>query len=178
MRSAPSSMTRIAPLSPLCRKTSASSGRPSRQTGTLSDEIHRRSRLDGDRTCAKCRGPSRCPQYIPADHRVLSSCRSGCPTSTTAFFRADRHRPPFCIRPIRATASGAKVAKVRLGLCCSFGIALSTNRKNRVLRVSASTDTCDVGTGDPEGSPFASWGPFRKDRVLRLQDLKALTPPY
>ena len=50
--SAPSSMTRIATLSPLCRKTNASSGRPSRQRGTLSDEIHRRSGL-GNATAAR-----------------------------------------------------------------------------------------------------------------------------
>jgi len=43
MHSAPSSMTRIAPLSPLCRKSSASSDRPSRQSGDALDEIHRRS---------------------------------------------------------------------------------------------------------------------------------------
>jgi hypothetical protein len=37
----------------------------------------------------------------------------------------------------------------------SWGIACSTNRKNRVLRVPATTDSCDISEGDPEGSPFA-----------------------
>jgi hypothetical protein len=50
----------------------------------------------------------------------------------------------------------------------SIGMARSINRKNRVLRAPATTDSCDIGAGDPEGSPFAFWGPFRRDRVLRL----------
>jgi hypothetical protein len=29
------------------------------------------------------------------------------------------------------------------------------NRKNRVLRAAATTDSCDTSEGDPEGSPFA-----------------------
>jgi hypothetical protein len=28
------------------------------------------------------------------------------------------------------------------------------NRKNRVLRAAATTDSCDRSEGDPEGSPF------------------------
>jgi hypothetical protein len=52
-----------------------------------------------------------------------------------------------------------------------MGMARSTNRKNRVLRAPATTDSCDIGAGDPEGSPFAFWCPFRRDRVLRLPDL-------
>jgi hypothetical protein len=50
----------------------------------------------------------------------------------------------------------------------SIGMTRSINRKNRVLRAHATTDSCDIGAGDPEGSPFAFWGPFRRDRVLRL----------
>jgi len=30
---------------------------------------------------------------------------------------------------------------------------------------------CDIGAGDPDGSPFAFWMPSRKDRVLRLRVL-------
>ena len=55
-----------------------------------------------------------------------------------------------------------------------MGMARSTNRKNRVLRAPATTDSCEIGAGDPEGSPFAFWEPFRKDRVLRLRDLNLL----
>lgn len=43
----------------------------------------------------------------------------------------------------------------------SFGIALSTNRKNRVLRPPATNDT---GDSEFSGSPDS----FRKDRVLRV----------
>jgi hypothetical protein len=50
-------------------------------------------------------------------------------------------------------------------------MARSTNRKNRVLRAPATTDSCDIGAGEPEGSPFAFCAPFRGDRVLRLRDL-------
>ncbi len=50
-------------------------------------------------------------------------------------------------------------------------MALSTNRKNRVLRAPATNDSCDISEGDPEGSPFAFWFPFRRDRVLRIPDL-------
>jgi hypothetical protein len=46
--------------------------------------------------------------------------------------------------------------------------AVLINRKNRVLRAPATTDTCNLSAGDPEGSPFAFWDPFRRDRVLRL----------
>jgi hypothetical protein len=50
------------------------------------------------------------------------------------------------------------------GYAASFGIALSTNRKNRALRAPA--------TNDPSDSDFSeSPVPFRKDRVLRLRDL-------
>lgn len=45
----------------------------------------------------------------------------------------------------------------------SLGISLSINRKNRVLRAPATTDSCDIGAGDPEGSPFAFWEPFRRE---------------
>jgi hypothetical protein len=34
----------------------------------------------------------------------------------------------------------------------SRGMARSTNRKNRVLRASATTDSCDISAGEPEGS--------------------------
>ena len=51
---------------------------------------------------------------------------------------------------------------------------LSTNRKNRVLRAPATTDSCDIGEGDREGAPFAFWAPLRRDRALRLQDLNLL----
>jgi hypothetical protein len=36
----------------------------------------------------------------------------------------------------------------------SWGIACSTNRKNRVLRLPATTDSCDTSEGDPEGRFF------------------------
>ena len=32
----------------------------------------------------------------------------------------------------------------------------------------ATTDSCDIGVGDPEASPFAFWAPFRRHRALRL----------
>jgi hypothetical protein len=35
------------------------------------------------------------------------------------------------------------------------GTTPSINRKNRVLRAPATTDSCDIGADDPEGSPFA-----------------------
>jgi hypothetical protein len=54
------------------------------------------------------------------------------------------------------------------------GMALSTNRKNRVLRAPATNDSCETSEGDPGGSPFAFWSPFRRDRVLRVQDLNLL----
>jgi hypothetical protein len=47
------------------------------------------------------------------------------------------------------------------GYAASFGIALSTNRKNRVLRPPATNDT---GDSEFPGSPV----PFRRDRVLRV----------
>jgi hypothetical protein len=53
----------------------------------------------------------------------------------------------------------------------SRGIVRSTNRKNRVLRAPATNDSCETSGADPEGSPFAFWPPFRRDRVLRVPDL-------
>jgi hypothetical protein len=40
-----------------------------------------------------------------------------------------------------------------------------------VLLAPATTDSCDIGAGDLEGSPFAFREPFRRGRVLRLPDL-------
>jgi hypothetical protein len=37
----------------------------------------------------------------------------------------------------------------------AWEMARSTNRKNRVLRAAATTDSCDTSEDDPEGSPFA-----------------------
>jgi len=41
----------------------------------------------------------------------------------------------------------------------------------------ATTDTCDVGEATRKVA-FRVLGPFRKDRVSSVQDLKAATPPY
>jgi len=35
----------------------------------------------------------------------------------------------------------------------------------------ATTDSCDIGAGDAEGSPFGFWRPLCRGRVLRLPDL-------
>jgi hypothetical protein len=44
------------------------------------------------------------------------------------------------------------------------GMALSTNRKNRVLRAPATNDSCEIPIPGTDV-------PFRRDRVLRVQDL-------
>jgi hypothetical protein len=44
----------------------------------------------------------------------------------------------------------------------SLGIDRSTNRKNTVLRASATNDFCDTSKGDPEETPFASRQTRRK----------------
>jgi hypothetical protein len=60
----------------------------------------------------------------------------------------------------------------RLLYAPNLGIARSTNRKNRVLRAPATNDSCETSKDDPEGSPFAFWSPFRRDRVLRVPATK------
>jgi hypothetical protein len=45
----------------------------------------------------------------------------------------------------------------------------STNRKNRVLRAPATTDSCDIGADDPEGRLLERIS--QRDRVLCLQRL-------
>jgi len=42
----------------------------------------------------------------------------------------------------------------------SLGISRSINRKNRCCEPPATIDSCDIGAGDPDGSPFAFWAAF------------------
>jgi hypothetical protein len=60
-------------------------------------------------------------------------------------------------------------AEYSLTAAATVQMATISECRYRCLRVPATTDSCDIGAGDPEGSPFAFWEPFRKDRVLRLR---------
>jgi hypothetical protein len=65
---------------------------------------------------------------------------------------------------LRRRKGGTRGIRTRLtssDYAASFGMALSTNRKNRVLRAPATNDT---GDSEFSGPPL----PFRKDRVLRV----------
>jgi hypothetical protein len=47
-------------------------------------------------------------------------------------------------------------SSVGLSSRSKFDICRSTNRKNRVLRTPATTDSCDIGADDPEGRLFGT----------------------
>ena len=112
----------------------------------------------GDHSLSKLRMP------------VRIECSGGASWIATATPRAKR-RSDFGKIRVKCQCEGRLLVGSSVGLlhAASFDICRSANRKNRVLRAPATTDSCDIGADDPEGRLLERIS--QRDRVLCLQRL-------